>query len=204
MGVDSRKNGGRRTCQREQRKASWSPGVEAGEVEITLGVCGEMPGPVRSTWSSFVFVFVFARHANDTRRASLLCLQPPPAAYGLRRHHPRHAFYPPSRNCNRRAACGGHPQVTWTCVGAARPAARLVNQKAARSPLISIRSLAPERLPSCPPPSLSSPRPSDGSRRPGRSSKLQTRAMLSRLEWSCHFTAKGSSTQSTHESALGG
>ncbi|KAI0574826.1 hypothetical protein TUN199_07469, partial [Pyrenophora tritici-repentis] len=88
MGVDSRKNGGCRTCQREQ-KTSWSPGGEAGEVEITLGVCGEMPGPVRSTRSSFVF----ARHANDTRRASLLCLQPPPAVYGLRRMLPVHVQF---------------------------------------------------------------------------------------------------------------
>ena len=86
--------------------------VEAGEVEITLGVCGEMPGPVRSTRSSFVF----ARHANDTRRASLLCLQPPPAVYGRK--------LPVCCRCDQK------PTVPWasTChlgsVGASRPAAR--------------------------------------------------------------------------------
>lgn len=117
--------------------------VEAGEVEITLGVCGEMPGPVRSTRSSFVSRAPRQRHApsqSTVPPASARCLWPARLARSST------CLIHSARRCHGRAACNGQQHVTWAALG--RPGQQLgcVNQEAAPSPpLISIRSLAPER-----------------------------------------------------------
>ncbi|KAF1833109.1 hypothetical protein BDW02DRAFT_398814 [Decorospora gaudefroyi] len=53
MGVHSRKNGGLRTCQREQKVSRSPGGGRRWRLDHTCGVCGEKHGLCASTGSSF-------------------------------------------------------------------------------------------------------------------------------------------------------